>query len=126
MATVELTKENFEQTVADNEIVIIDFWAPWCGPCKQFGPIFEKVSDEYPDIVFGKVNTEEQQELAGYFQIQSIPTTVILREGIGIFAQPGLLPEDALKDVLRQAKELDMDMVRKEIEKQQQEEGGQA
>ncbi len=126
MATVELTKENFDATVAENDIVIIDFWAPWCGPCKQFGPIFEKVSDEYPDIVFGKVNTEEQQELGGYFQIQSIPTTVILREGIGIFAQPGLLPEEALHDILKQVKELDMDMVRKEIEKQQQEEGGQA
>lgn len=119
MATVELTKENFEQTITGNDIVIIDFWAPWCGPCKEFGPIFEKVSDAYPDIVFGKVNTEEQQELAGYFQIQSIPTTVILREGIAIFKQPGLLPEEALTDVLKQAKELDMEMVKREIAKEQ-------
>ena len=119
MATVELTKENFDATISGNDIVIIDFWAPWCGPCKQYGPIFEKVSDEYPDIVFGKVNTEEQQELGGYFQVQSIPTTVILREGIGIFSQPGLLPEEALHDILKQVKELDMEMVKKEIEKQQ-------
>ena len=119
MATVKLTTENFNDTVANNDIVIIDFWAEWCGPCKQFGPIFEKVSNEYPDIVFGKVNTEEQRELAGYFQIQSIPTTIILREGIGIFQQPGLLPEEALKDVIEQVKALDMDKVRAEVEAEQ-------
>ncbi len=119
MATVELTKENFDATISGNDIVIIDFWAPWCGPCKQYGPIFEKVSESYDDVVFGKVNTEEQQELGGYFQVQSIPTTVILREGIGIFSQPGLLPEEALHDILKQVKELDMEMVKKEIEKQQ-------
>ena len=119
MATVALTSENFNEVVDNNDIVIIDFWAPWCGPCKQFGPIFEKVSNEYPDIVFGKVNTEEQRELAGYFQIQSIPTTIILREQIGIFQQPGLLPEEALKDIISQVKALDMDKVRAEVEKEQ-------
>jgi len=119
MATVNLTTENFNDVVANNDIVIIDFWAPWCGPCKQFGPIFEKVSNEYPDIVFGKVNTEEQRELAGYFQIQSIPTTIILREQIGIFQQPGLLPEEALKDIISQVKALDMDKVREEIAQQE-------
>jgi len=119
MATVKLTKENFEATIAENDIVIIDFWAEWCAPCKQYGPIFEKVSDEVSDVVFAKVNTEEEQELAGYFQIQSIPTTVVLREGIGIFNQSGMLPEEAITDILTQVKELDMDMVRKEVEKQQ-------
>ncbi len=119
MATVELTKENFDATISGNDIVIMDFWAPWCGPCKQYGPIFEKVSESHDDVVFAKVNTEEQPELGGHFQVQSIPTTVIMREGIGIFQQPGLLPEEALNDVLNQAKELDMEMVKKEIEKQQ-------
>ena len=119
MALENLTAENFNEKVTSNDIVIIDFWAPWCGPCKQFGPIFEKVAGEYPDILFGKVNTEEEQPIASHFQINSIPTTVILRDNIAIFQQPGLLPEEALKDIIRQVKELNMDMVRKEIEKQQ-------
>ena len=119
MATVEMTTENINDIISNNDIVIIDFWAEWCGPCKQFAPIFEKVSNEYPDIVFAKVNTEEQRELAGYFQIQSIPTTIIFREGIGIFQQPGLLPEEALKDIIEQVKALDMDKVREEIAQQQ-------
>ncbi len=119
MATMALTKENFDATIGGNDIVVIDFWAEWCGPCKQYGPIFEKVSETYPDIVFAKVNTEEQQELAGHFQVQSIPTTVIMREGIGIFQQPGLIPEEALTDVLKQASELDMEMVKQEIAKEQ-------
>ncbi len=121
MALVNLTEANFNEAVENNDIVILDFWAPWCGPCKQFGPIFEKVSQEYPDILFGKINTEEEQGLAGYFGIQSIPTVIILREKIGIFQQPGLLPEEGLKDIIRQVQELDMDKVREEVAKQQQE-----
>ena len=119
MATVELTDANFNETIEKNDIIIVDFWAPWCGPCKSFGPVYEKVSEEYPDIVFGKVNTEEQQALAGHFQIRSIPTTVILKENIGVFQQAGVIPEEGLRDILNQVKELDMDMVRKELEKQQ-------
>ncbi|WP_294955406.1 thioredoxin [Sulfurovum sp.] len=119
MALENLTAQNFNEKVESSDIVVIDFWAPWCGPCKQFAPIFEKTAGEYPDILFGKVNTEEEQELAGHFQIRSIPTTIILRDNIAIFQQPGLMPEEGLKDVIRQVKELDMDMVRKEIAEQQ-------
>lgn len=123
MALENLTEKNFNEKVTSNDIAIIDFWAPWCGPCKQFAPIFEKVAGEHPDILFGKVNTEEEQALAGHFQIRSIPTTIILRDNIAIFQQPGLLPEEGLKDIIRQVQELDMDEVRKEIAKQQSEEG---
>ena len=119
MATINLTEENFNQVIEENDIVIIDCWAEWCGPCKSYGPVFEKVSDQYSDIVFAKINTEEQQGLAGYFQIRSIPTTIIMREKIGIFQQPGALPEEGLKDIIRQVKELDMEEVRKEIAAQQ-------
>jgi len=119
MALMNLTKENFNEVVESNDIVVMDFWAEWCGPCRQFAPIFEKVANEYPDIVFGKINTEEEQELAGHFQIQSIPTVMIMREQIVVFAQPGMLPEEGLKDLINQVKELDMDEVRKEIAKQQ-------
>lgn len=120
MATVELTKENFEQTITDNDFVLIDFWAEWCGPCKNFAPIYEEASEKYPDIVFAKVNTEEQQELAAYFQIRSIPTLMIFRERVIIFSQPGMLPGSALDELIGKAKELDMDQVRKEVEEQQQ------
>ncbi len=119
MATVALSEANFNETIENNPIVIIDFWAPWCGPCKSFGPIYEKISDQYSDIVFGKVNTEEEQGLAGHFQIRSIPTTIILKENIAVFQQPGVIPEEGLKDIIKQVQELDMDMVRKEVEKQQ-------
>ena len=125
MATVNLTEANFSETIENNSIVIIDFWAPWCGPCKQFGPIYEKTSEQYPDIVFGKVNTEDEQALAGQFQIRSIPTTIIIKENIAVFQQPGAIPEEGLKDVIRQVQELDMDMVRQEVEKQQQAENAQ-
>ena len=118
MALITLNKENFEKTIAENGIVIIDFWAPWCGPCKSFGPIFEKTAEKYPDIAFGKVNTEEEEELAGYFQIRSIPTTIVLRDSIGVFQQAGALSEEALGDILGQVQALDMDVVRKEVEAQ--------
>ncbi len=119
MALENLTAANFEERVLASDIAILDFWAPWCGPCKQFAPIFEKVAAENPDILFGKVNTEEEQALAGQFQIRSIPTIMILREGIGVFQQAGMLPEEALKDLIEQVRKLDMDEVRKEVAKQQ-------
>ena len=125
MATVNLSEANFSETIENNNIVIIDFWAPWCGPCKQFGPIYEKTAEQYPDIVFGKVNTEVEQALGGHFQIRSIPTTIILKENIAVFQQSGVMPEEGLKDVIRQVQELDMNMVRQELEKQQQAENAQ-
>ncbi|MFZ4179589.1 thioredoxin [Streptomyces sp. SudanB66_2053] len=119
-ATVELTKENFDQTVTDNEFVLIDFWAEWCGPCKQFAPVYEKAAEDNPDLVFGKVDTEAQPELAAAFGIQSIPTLMIVRDQVAVFAQPGALPQAALTDVIGQARQLDMDQVRRQIAEQQQ------
>ena len=119
MPLVNLTAENFNDEVQKHEIAILDFWAPWCGPCRQFAPIFEKVAGENPDILFGKINTEEEQALAGHFQIRSIPTIMIMREGIILFSQAGMLPEEALNDLIDQVKKLDMDQVRAEIEKEQ-------
>jgi len=119
MALVNLTADNFNEEVQKAPIAILDFWAPWCGPCKSFAPIFEKVAQAHPDIVFGKVNTEEEQALAGHFQIRSIPTVMIIKEGIVVFNQAGMLPEDALEDIISQVKDLDMDMVREEIAKEQ-------
>lgn len=119
MSTVELDHSNFEETVNGNDIVVVDFWAPWCGPCKSFGPIYEKVSEEIEDAVFAKVNTEDQQELAAHFQIRSIPTLMIFREQIVIFSQPGMVPADGLKDLVAKARELDMDDVRKQIAEQE-------
>ena len=115
MATIELTRENFEATVNGNPIVIIDFWAPWCGPCRGFAPVFEKASDAHPDVVFAKVNSDEQQELAGAFNIRSIPTLMVFREKVVLFQQAGALPGQALDQVLTQAKSLDMAKVHQEI-----------
>jgi len=115
MATLDLTKENFEQTVNDNPIVIVDFWAPWCGPCRGFAPVFEKASESHPDVVFAKVNSDEQQELAGAFNIRSIPTLMVFREKVILFQQAGALPGQALEQVLTQAKALDMAKVHAEI-----------
>ncbi len=119
MAIVELTAENFNDVAEKNPILVIDFWAPWCGPCRQFAPIYEETAGEYPDIAFGKVNTEEQQDIAAYFKIQSIPTVMIIREGVIVFAQPGMLPKEGLKDVIEQVLALDMDEVRAEIAKEE-------
>lgn len=115
MSTVELTKENFDEMVARHEMLILDFWAEWCGPCKSFGPIFSQVSEQYPDILFGKINTEEQPELAQDFRVRSIPLVVVLRQNIAVFSQPGMLPASALVDIIEQAKALDMDEVRASI-----------
>ncbi len=115
MATVNLTKDTFETTILENDVVLVDFWADWCGPCKMFAPTYEAVSEKYPDIVFAKVDTEVEQELAGYFQIRSIPTLMAFKEKIGVFSQPGALPEDTLVDLIGQIEGLDMDAVRQEI-----------
>lgn len=120
MATVELTKENFEETITNNDIVIVDFWAPWCAPCKQFAPVYEEVSEKHPDVVFGKVNTDEQQELGQAFQIRSIPTLMLFREQVILFSEAGAFPAGSLEEVIEKAKNLDMDEVRKEIQAQQQ------
>ena len=120
MATVELTKENFEKTVSENPMVIVDFWAPWCGPCRGFAPIYEKASEGHKDVVFAKVNTDEQQELAGAFNIRSIPTLMVFREKVILFQQAGALPGQALEQVITEAKALDMAKVHAEIEGQRQ------
>ena len=119
MATVELTQENFESTIRGNPMVIIDFWAPWCGPCKGFAPVYEKSAEAHPDVVFAKVNTDQEQELAGAFGIRSIPTLMVFRDQVILFQQAGALPGNALEQVIAQAKELDMAKVHDELKKQE-------
>jgi len=119
-ATTEITTEGFKSIVEKDGIVVVDWWAPWCGPCRAFGPIYERVATKNPDIVFGKVNTEDQPALAGEFGIQSIPTLMIFRDQILVFSQAGMLPEAALDDLIRQARALDMSKVRKEVQEAEQ------
>jgi thioredoxin 1 len=119
MATINLTAEAFEKTITENNMVIIDFWASWCGPCRAFAPTFEAVSEDNPDVVFAKVNTEEQTELAGHFGIRSIPTLAIFREQILLYKEAGALPKPALEEIIGKVKALDMDEVRRQIAEEQ-------
>ncbi len=123
MAVVELTKENFEQVVTGNPMVIVDYWAPWCGPCRGFAPVFEKVAEANPDVVCAKVNTDDEQEIAAHFQIRSIPTLMVFKDQIIVFSQPGALPQGAFEEVVSKTKSLDMEMVRKQIAEQEAAEG---
>ena len=115
MATLTVTKDNLETTIQQNDIVLLDFWASWCGPCRMFGPIFEQASETHTDIAFGKIDTEDQQELAGAFGIMSIPTLMIFREGVAVFSQPGALPGEALEGLITQVRALDMEEVHKAV-----------
>lgn len=119
MSVTELTAANLEETIHGNDIVLVDFWAPWCGPCRTFKPIFEKAAEQYPELTFAACNTEEQQELAGAFNIRSIPTLMVFREKVLLYSQPGMLPADALDDLISQAKALDMKEVHAEVARQQ-------
>ncbi|MCB0363753.1 MAG: thioredoxin [Bdellovibrionaceae bacterium] len=119
MPLIDITDGNFRETYTNNEIIILDFWAPWCGPCQAFAPIFEEVSKQYPEIVFGKVNTEEEQKLALHFQIRSIPTIMVIRDQLEVFFQPGLLPEEQLIELIAAVKNLDMGEVRRKIEEEE-------
>jgi len=119
MSVVELSKDNFEQVVTGNPTVVVDYWAPWCGPCRGFAPVFERVAEANPDVVFAKVNTDVEQEIAAHFQIRSIPTLMVFRDQIIVFSQPGALPQNALEQIVAKAKELDMDQVRKQIAQEQ-------
>ncbi|MEQ1879601.1 MAG: thioredoxin [Burkholderiales bacterium] len=119
MSTVELTKDNFDQMVSGNDTVVVDFWAPWCGPCRSFAPVFEATSEKYPGVVFGKVNTEEEQELAGYFEIRSIPTLMVFREKVLLVSQAGALPGAALESMLNKVQGLDMAQVHRDVAAQE-------
>lgn len=114
MAVLEMTKENIKKTIEQNTLVIVDFWAAWCGPCRRFAPVFEAVAEKHPDVVFAKVDTEAEQEIAAKFEIMSIPTLAVIKEGDIIFMQAGALPEDALEEVVVKAKEVDMEEVRRQ------------
>lgn len=116
MPTVDLTTETFNDTVAEDGIVLLDFWADWCGPCKTFGPIYEQVSENHDDIVFGKVDTESEQALAAEFGIRSIPTLAVIRDRVVVFSQPGVVPAEALEDLISQVRALDMDEVKREAQ----------
>jgi thioredoxin 1 len=116
MATVALTAETFADTASREGITLIDFWAAWCGPCRSFAPIYERVSERHPDITFAKVDTEAEQQIAGEFEIRSIPTVMVIRDGVVLYQQPGALPEKALESLITQAEGLDMDQVRKQLE----------
>ncbi|WP_165990218.1 thioredoxin [Streptomyces sp. YIM 98790] len=118
MPTIELTKENFDTSVKSSDIVLVDFWAAWCGPCRMFAPVFEQAAEKHEDIVFGKVDTEAEQELAAAFQISSIPTLMAIRDGVILYAQPGALPGPALEDLISKVREVDMDDVRRKIAEQ--------
>jgi thioredoxin len=122
MATLKVTKENFESTIDNNDIVFIDFWATWCPPCKAFEPIYEEASEKYPDIVFGKINTDEEQELAASFKIQSIPTLMIFREKVVMFSQAGAVPASSLEDLIQKVQAVDMKQVHKKIAEKEKEE----
>ncbi len=115
MPTVELTKDNFEATINDNDTIVVDFWAEWCGPCRVFGPTFEEASDKHSDIVFGKVDTETQQELAGFFNVRSIPTLMVFRENVVLYSEAGALPADSFETLLSQIKEVDMEDVHRQV-----------
>ena len=119
MTTQPITGANFNETIEKNDIVILDFWASWCGPCRAFAPVFEKASEQHQDVVFGKVDTEAEQELAAAFNIRSIPTLMVFRDQVLIFAQPGMLPADALEELVGKVKELDMDEVHQQIADEQ-------
>jgi len=119
MAVQELNATNIENTITGSKILVIDFWAPWCGPCKRFGPVFEAAADKNPDIVFAKVNTDEQQEIAASFEIKSIPTLAIFKDQTLIYHEPGALPEEALEEIVKQVRTLDMEKVKEEIAKQE-------
>lgn len=123
MSTVVITGQTLEQTLNKPGIVVLDFWAPWCGPCRSFAPVFEAASEKHTDAVFGKINTDEEQELAAAFGISAIPTLMVFRDGVGVFQQPGMLPAQALDKLLDQVRGLDMEKVRKEIEAHEHEHG---